>query len=77
MVMTGQSRSSRLRRPSRVSAAIDRRTGASDRTGRLIRMVLGIYLLPALLVVLVVGGVGILVVAVGKLVEGPIQSSVG
>ena len=40
-------------------------------------MALALYLVPALLIVLVVGGVGMLVLTVGRLLMGPIQRSVG
>jgi len=36
------------------------------RPGRLVRIILAIYLLPALLVVLAVGGIGLLVLAVAR-----------
>jgi hypothetical protein len=43
--------------------------------GRLIRLALGLYLLPVLLAVLVVGGVGMLVVAGGRLIATPHSKS--
>lgn len=40
---------------------------SADWAGRLVQIALAIYLLPALLVVLVVGGLGMVVIAVGSL----------
>jgi hypothetical protein len=72
MVMITQARSTRGR-----LAAVDKQLAPLDRTDRLIRLALGIYLLPALLVVLVVGGLGMLAIAVAKRFEAPIHRSVG
>jgi hypothetical protein len=71
-----QPRSARLRAITRVSNIGDKRSSNSDLAGRLIQMALAFYLIPALLIVLVVGGVGILVLTVGRLFTGPIQRSV-
>jgi hypothetical protein len=46
---------------------------ASDYAGRLIQTALVLYLIPALLVVLAVGSVGIMVVGVGRLLIGPVR----
>jgi hypothetical protein len=56
---------------------MDNRLVASHVAGRLIQMALALYLVPALLILLLVGGVGILVVTVGRLLVGPIPRSVG
>jgi len=48
-----------------------------DLAGRLIQMALALYLIPALLMVLVVGGMGMLVLTVARLFTGPIRRSVG
>jgi hypothetical protein len=45
----------------------------SHLAGRLIQGTLALYLLPALLVVLVVGGVGILILRSSELLTGPIE----
>jgi hypothetical protein len=76
-VMITQQRSARLQAVTRMSKAMDNRSVGSDLAGRLIQMALAIYLVPALLLVLVVGGVGMLVVTVGRLFTGPIQRSAG
>ena len=46
---------------------------ASDHAGRLIHAVLALYLLPALLVVLAVGVVGIIMLAFGRLFIVPVR----
>jgi len=75
--MIAQQRSARLRTVSQVSKSMDKRSDYTDLAGRLIQMALALYLIPALLIVLVVGGVGMLVLTVGRLLTGPIQRSVG
>jgi hypothetical protein len=51
----------------------------SNIAGRLIQIVLALYLMPVLLVVLMVGGAGLLVLAVGRLISaaGPIRYTAG
>jgi nitrate reductase NapE component len=71
-MMTEQS-SARLRPIARLAASQDRRSVASDHAGRLIQIALALYLIPALVVVLAVGGVGMMVLMVGRLVTGPIR----
>jgi len=56
---------------------MDTRSVISDLAGRLIQMALALYLIPALLMVLVVGGMGMVVLTVGRLFTGPIRRSVG
>jgi hypothetical protein len=56
---------------------MDARSGIGDWLGRLIQMTLALYLIPALVIVLVVGSVGILVLTVGRLFLGPIPKSIG
>jgi len=56
---------------------MDSRSVGGDLAGRLIQIALALYLIPALLVVLVVGGVGMLVLTVGRLFSGPTQRSIG
>ena len=55
----------------------DRLPATSDHAGRLIQITLALYLMPALLVVLAVGGVGIMVLAVGRIVTGPVREPLG
>jgi hypothetical protein len=49
---------------------------ASDHTGRLIQIALALYLMPALLVVLTMGVVGIIMLAVSRLFMGPVRRPV-
>jgi hypothetical protein len=74
--MIAQQRSARLRTVGQVSKSMDTRSDRTDLTGRLIQMALALYLVPVLLIVLVVGGVGMLVLAVGRSVTGLMQRSV-
>jgi hypothetical protein len=76
-VMTTQQQSARLQTVTQVSKFMDSRSVSGDLAGRLIQIALALYLLPALLVVLVVGGIGMLVLAASRLFSGPIQRSVG
>jgi hypothetical protein len=76
-VMITQSRSARVRAVTRDSEIVFNRLDCSDLAGRLIQMALAFYLIPALLIVLVVGGMGMLVLTVSRLFTGPIQGSVG
>jgi nitrate reductase NapE component len=75
--MMTEQRSARLRPIARLSASQDRRSVASDHAGRLIQIALALYLIPALVVVLAVGGVGMMVLMVGRLVTGPIREPLG
>jgi hypothetical protein len=75
--MITEQRSTRLRAIARLSASRDRRPVASDHAGRLIQIALALYLIPALLVVLAVGGVGMTMLAVGRLVTGPVREPLG
>jgi hypothetical protein len=49
----------------------------SHLAGRLIQIILALYLLPALMVVLVVGGVGIFILKISHILTGPIERSAG
>lgn len=49
----------------------------SHLAGRLIQVTLAFYLLPALLVVLAVGGLGILILKIGNLFMGSFERSAG
>jgi len=75
--MTTHQQSAGLQTVTRMSKLVDNRSVKRDLAGRLIQIALALYLVPALLVVLVVGGVGMLVLTVGRLFSGPIQRSVG
>lgn len=75
--MITEQRSARLRPIVRLSASPDRRPIASDHAGRLIQIALALYLIPALLVVLAVGSVGMMVLMVGRLVTGPVRKPLG
>jgi hypothetical protein len=65
--MTTRLRSIRLRGLLPVPMAGDERPEGTLWLGRLIQVVLALYLIPVLLVVLVVGGIGMLVLAVARL----------
>jgi hypothetical protein len=53
------------------------RSVISDLMGRLIQTTLALYLVPALLIVLLVGGIGMLILTARRLLTGPIQRPVG
>jgi hypothetical protein len=76
-VMITEQRLTRLRPIALLLASHDGRPVVSDRAGRVIQIALAIYLMPALLVVLVVGGIGMMVLAVGRLVSGPVREPLG
>jgi hypothetical protein len=48
---------------------------ASHPAGRLIQITLALYLLPALMAVILVGGAGICLLKFGQLLTGPVQRS--
>jgi len=75
--MITQPRSAHLRVVARVPNVMYARPVIGDLAGRLIQMALALYLIPALLMVLVVGGMGMLVLTVARLFTGPIRRSVG
>ena len=64
--MTTQLRSARFRVRGRMLEPIDGQPPSAISLGRLIQVALALYLLPALLIVLVVGGIGVLVLAVAR-----------
>ena len=76
-VMTIQPRSMRLRAMPRGPEAIGRRPAGTAWLGRLIQVALGLYLIPALLVVLLVGGIGMLVLAVAWLFTVAVRGRAG
>ena len=75
--MITQSRPVRLQPVTRMSESRDKRSIGSDLTSRLIRVILALYLIPALAIVLMVGGMGMLVLAAARLFTGPAHRAVG
>jgi hypothetical protein len=75
--MMTEQRSVRLRAIARLSTSQNRRSEASNYAGRFIQIALALYLIPALLVVLAVGGIGMMVLVVGRLVTGPVREPLG
>jgi hypothetical protein len=75
--MISEQRPARLRPIARLAASENRRPVASDHAARLIQIALALYLIPALLVVLAVGGVGMMVLVVGRLVTDPVREPLG
>jgi hypothetical protein len=61
----------------RPSASLVKTSSMNDRTGRLIQIALALYLIPALLVVLAVGGLGMLILGFARLLTGPVRGSLG
>ena len=75
--MITQQRSVRLHAVTQVPSSVDTGSVGSELAGRSIQMALALYLVPALLIVLLVGGVGMLVLMVGRLFTGPVHRPVG
>ena len=75
--MITQSRPVRLQPVTLMSESRDKRSVGSNLTGRLIRVILALYLIPALMIVLTVGGMGMLVLAIGRIFTGPIHRAAG
>ncbi len=69
--------SARMKNAARPWGLLDKRSAASDRLGRSIQIALAFYLLPVLLVVLAIGGLGILIVGLGQFLTGPARGSLG
>ena len=67
----------RLRPVTQISQSRDDRSVGGDLAGRLVQVSLALYLIPALMVVLVVGGMGMLVLAIGRLFTGSIHRAAG
>jgi hypothetical protein len=67
----------RMQHFGRPSILLERRSTASDRLGRLSQIALALYLVPVLLVVLVVGGLGMLIFGCVRLLKGPVQAPLG
>jgi hypothetical protein len=64
--MSTRLRTTRFRIPVEGSGAIPDQSQGTDWLGRLIQITLALYLIPALLVVLVVGGIGMVVLAAAR-----------
>jgi hypothetical protein len=75
--MFTQQRSARIKNAARPSILLDKPSTASDRSRRVIQVVLALYLLPALLVVLAIGGLGMLIIGFAQLLTGPVRASRG
>jgi hypothetical protein len=75
--MSTHLRTTRFRIPVEVSGAIPDRSGGTAWLGRLIQIALALYLIPALLVVLVVGGIGMVVLAAARLLTVVLGGSAG
>jgi hypothetical protein len=75
--MITQQSSARIKNAARPSVLLYKRVRASDRSGRLTQIALALYVMPALLAVLALGGVGMLVLEFGRLLTGPARGSIG
>jgi hypothetical protein len=70
-------RTTQFRIPVEVSGAIRDRSEGTAGLCRLIQIALALYLIPALLVVLVVGGIGMVVLATARLLTAVLGRSAG
>jgi hypothetical protein len=70
MTMMTQLRSASSQAVVRITRPSEKHSVVSRLAGRLIQITLALYLLPALLIVVVVGGVGILALMVSRLFMG-------
>ena len=75
--MSTHLRTARFRIPVAVSGAIPDRSEGTAGLCRLIQIALALYLIPALLVVLVVGGIGMVVLTAARLVTAAWGGSAG
>ena len=75
MAMMTQLRSAGSKAIVRLAEPSDEESLISHLAGRSIQVTLALYLLPALLAVLVVGGIGILIVKISQLLTGSIEKS--
>jgi hypothetical protein len=73
-MMISAQRLTRSRQIGRHAVIAEKPSNASHVAGRVIQVALAIYLLPALLVVLSVGSVGMLVLAGRRLVSGVVRA---
>lgn len=72
--MTTQLRSARFRTMDGMSGLMDGQAQGTMRLGGLIQAVLALYLIPVLLIVLVVGGIGMLILAVVRFHRGRVRA---
>jgi hypothetical protein len=75
MAVTTQLRSASSKAFGQLAQASEEESSMSRRAGRLIQISLALYLLPALLAVLVVGGVGIFILKFSQLLTGSAKGS--
>jgi hypothetical protein len=69
--MITQSRPVRFQPVNVVLESADKGPVGNNLAGRFIPSILAFYLLPVLMIVLMVGGMGMLVLALGRLIAGP------
>ena len=75
MAVTTQLRSARSKAIVQLAQTSEEESSVSRLAGRLIQITLALYLLPALLAVLVVGGVGIFILKFSQLFMGIMRTS--
>jgi hypothetical protein len=75
MALTTQIRSARSKAIIQLAQASEKESFVSRLAGRLIQITLALYLLPALLGVLVVGGIGIFILKFSQLLTTPTEGS--
>jgi hypothetical protein len=75
MALTTQLRSTRSKAIVQLAEASDEESSVSRLAGRLIQITLVLYLLPALLAVLAVGGIGIFILKFSQLLTTPTKES--
>jgi hypothetical protein len=75
--MITQQRSPRIKNASRPTVLLKKSSPASNSAGRLIQIALAFYLLPVLLIVLMLGGLGMVVVGGARLLTGPARGPLG
>ena len=71
--MFASDRSTILGNVAEESASEDANSAVNDCVGRLIQIALALWLLPALVIVLAVGGIGILALAITRVLTGPVS----
>ena len=75
MALTTQLRPTRSKAIVQLAQTLDEESSVSRLAGRLIQITLALYLLPALLAVLVVGGIGIFILKFSQLLTTPTKGS--
>jgi hypothetical protein len=71
--MFASDRSTILGNVAEESASEDANSAVNDCVGRLIQIALALWLLPALVIVLAVGGIGIVALAISRVLTGPVS----